>query len=98
MRSLLVLNLNPSLEDDLVDYLLGLDEVEGFTSFPVRGHGRHGEAMSTAEQVSGRRKRVQFELLLDEAAVETVLAGLRDAVGTDLYWWCQPVSASGHLD
>ena len=98
MQTLLVLNIDPAAEDDLVDYLLGLDCVDGFTSFPARGHGRHGSALNVAEQVTGRRKRVQFELLLDQAAVSAVLANLRTAVGRDITWWQGPIDASGRID
>ena len=37
--TLLVLNIPPELEEDLVDYLLSRPSVTGFTSFRVYGHG-----------------------------------------------------------
>ena len=37
MDTLLVLNVNKELEDDLVDYLLELDCISGFTSMPLSG-------------------------------------------------------------
>lgn len=98
MQTLLVLNIDPAAEDDLVDYLLGLDSVDGFTSFPARGHGRHGSALSVAEQVTGRRKRVQFELVLDHTVVPAVLENLRADVGRDITWWQSPIDASGRID
>jgi nitrogen regulatory protein PII len=97
MKVLLVLNINPELEEDMVDYLLGLVDVEGFTSCPVRGHGKHGN-MSLSEQVSGRRKRLQMELLIGQEAAETVLDGIRASVGRDIVWWIQPVINSGRID
>lgn len=97
MNVLLILNTNPELEEDLVDYLLGLDCISGFTSYPVRGHGHHGN-LSVAEQVTGRRKRLQVEMVMPETDVETVLAGLADRVGRDISWWVQPVSAFGSLN
>lgn len=96
MRHLLILNIPPELEDEMVDYLLSLKDAGGFTSYPVRGHGEH-QYLSIAEQVSGRRKRVQFELILPEAATSTVLGGLKEQVGTDIFYWQQPVAASGRL-
>lgn len=99
MQQLLVLNIAPRLEEDLVDLLLSLDAVGGFTSYPVRGHGRTTtHTMSLTEQVTGRRKRVQFELLLDEKAVPGLLEALAESVGRDVYWWTQPILASGHLN
>jgi nitrogen regulatory protein PII len=97
MKVLLVLNINPELEEDMVDYLLGLVDVEGFTSCPVRGHGMHGN-MSLSEQVSGRRKRLQMELLIGQEAAETVLDGIKASVGRDIVWWIQPVINSGRID
>jgi nitrogen regulatory protein PII len=97
MQNLLILNTRPELEEDLVDYLLSLSCVSGFTSYPVRGHGHH-QNLSVAEQVSGRRKRLQVELMIDEDAVPTVLSGLVENVGRDINWWRMPVMDSGMLD
>lgn len=97
MDTLLILNLAPELEEDLVDYLLELDCVSGFTSMQVHGHGRHGQ-MSIAEQVTGRRKRVQVELLLSASMVPLVLADLGTRVGRDITYWQQPVHGFGRID
>ncbi|MBD2858655.1 DUF3240 family protein [Spongiibacter sp. KMU-158] len=94
MSQLLVLNIPPELEDELVDYLLGIEALSGFTSYPVRGHGEQ-RRLSIAEQVTGRRKRVQFELILSAPALTTLLEGL-SSVGTDIYYWYQDVAGSGH--
>jgi len=97
MQNLLILNTLPELEEDLVDYLLSLSCVSGFTSYPVRGHGHH-QNLSVAEQVSGRRKRLQVEIMLEEDAVPTLLSGLVENVGRDINWWRMPVMDSGMLD
>ena len=97
MQNLLILNTRPELEEDLVDYLLSLSCVSGFTSYPVRGHGHH-QNLSVAEQVSGRRKRLQVELMIEEDAVPTVLSGLVENVGRDINWSRMPVMDSGMLD
>ena len=97
MQTMLILNTAPELEEDLVDYLLSLSCVTGFTSYPVRGHGNH-QNLSIAEQVSGRRKRLQVEVLLQGQEVDTVLAGLAQNVGRDISWWQQPITDSGTLD
>ena len=95
MKNLLVLNIPPALEDDMVDYLLALEEVKGFTSFTAQGHGG-GERLTVTEQVSGRRQRVQFEIIVDEALVERVVSGLSANVGKDIAYWHLPVSGIGH--
>jgi len=95
MKTLLVLNIPPALEDDMVDYLLALEEVKGFTSFIAQGHGG-GERLTVTEQVSGRRQRVQFEIIVDEELVELIVSGLSASVGRDIAYWHLPVSGIGH--
>jgi len=96
MDTLLIINAKPEVEDELVDYLMELDCVSGFTSYEVRGHSRHGH-MSLAEQVSGRRKRIQIELLMLAADVPEVLANIAARVGTDIVHWQQPVRGFGRI-
>lgn len=96
-RTMLVLNIAPALAEDLIDYLLGIDGVEGFTSYHVHGHGDHN-SLSVTEQVSGRRKREQFELLLSPELVPSVLAGLADQVGRDIVYWEQAIANLGRIE
>jgi len=97
MNHLLVMNTPPELEDEMVDYLLSLEAVSGFTSYQVRGHGEQ-KRWSLAEQVTGRKKRIQFELILPAANATTVLAGLQESVGGDIFYWQQEIHASGHIE
>ena len=97
MPAKLVLNINPKFEEELVDALLSMDAVSGFTSMPVSGSGSHRH-MSLAEQVTGRRKRVQFELLLDDAHVGDVLAQLRQQLGGNIFYRVEPVARFGKLE
>ena len=94
MTTMLVLNMPPGLKEDFIDYLLSLECVQGFTSFKAMGHGEH-EHLTLAEQVSGQRQRVQFEVLLDEDDVPQVIQGLGSEVGRDITYWQQPVSGIG---
>ncbi len=94
--TLLVLNISPELEEDLVDYLLGLEGVEGFTSYQVYGHGEHGR-LSLREQVTGRRRRMQYEIMLPEDGVAALLQGLAEEVGTDVVYWQHPLTNFGRL-
>jgi hypothetical protein len=97
MQTLLLLNINPGLEEDLVDYLLAKDFIDGFTSYTVYGHGIHSD-MSLTEQVSGRRKRLQVEAILEKENVDELLAGLKQNVGTDIVYWEQSISNKGRID
>lgn len=94
MNVLLIINVPPALEEDLVDYLLSLDCVQGFTSYSVEGHGDH-EDLSIAEQVSGRRKRKQFEMLIAAQDFDTITGGLGAEVGKDIVFWQMPVQQIG---
>ena len=96
-QCLLRVNIPPSLEEDVVDLLLTSDEIPGFQSYPIRGHGQVG-AMTIAEQVEGRRNRVQFEVVLDTDSLETLLQTLKEALPVpDIIYWVLPISASGRL-
>jgi len=91
------LNIPPSLEEDVVDLLLSADNIPGFQSYPTRGHGQVG-AMSIAEQVEGRRNRIQFEIVLEEEFLNSLLDTLRTSLPVrDIIYWVMPVSASGRL-
>ncbi len=98
MVQLLRLNIPPVLEEELVDFLLARDFISGFQSLEVRGHGVGG-AMSIDEQVVGRRKRIQFEVVLEDANVSGLLEQLSDAwPSSDVLYWVFPVAAHGQLD
>ena len=91
------LNIPPNLEEDVVDLLLASEEIPGFQSYPTRGHGQVG-AMTIAEQVEGRRNRVQFEIVLDNELLEALLQKLKESLPVqDIIYWVIPVSASGRL-
>lgn len=94
MTALLTINLPPALEEDLVDYLLSLDCVGGFTSYTVKGHGEH-DNLSIAEQVSGRRNRLQFEMLIAPENCDRIVADLGAQVGKDIVYWLLPVQQMG---
>jgi hypothetical protein len=94
---LLRINIPPGLEEDFVDLLLATPDISGYQSYPTRGHGQVG-AMSVAEQVAGRRERIQFEIVLDEDRVEALLDELARAYPVkDVIWWLLPVVRSGRL-
>jgi len=94
---LLRLNVPPGLEEDMVDLLLASGDIAGYQSYPIRGHGRVG-AMTIAEQVAGRRDRVQFEVVLDADQLEPLLGKLKGAFPVrDVIYWVLPVEQSGRL-
>lgn len=95
MKTMLVLNVPPVLEEDLVDYLLSHPDIDGFTSFAAAGHGAAGSSLSIAEQVTGRRKRIQFEIIMASDRVNRVTENLGTTVGPDIVYWQTPVQGLG---
>jgi hypothetical protein len=94
---LVAVNVPPVLEDAIVDWLLERNS-PAFTSYNVQGHSARHDHLSVSEQVSGRQRRLQFEVQLGTAALETFLADLVEAfAGSDLYYWATSIVATGHL-
>ena len=94
---MLRLNIPPGLEEDVVDLLLASSEIAGYQSYPTRGHGQVG-SMSIAEQVAGRRDRIQFEVVLDESVLQPLIQSLKAAFPVaDVIYWVLPVLGSGRL-
>jgi len=94
---LLRLNVPPNLEEDVVDAFLVAANISGFQSYPTRGHGTVG-AMTIAEQVEGRRNRIQFEVVLGEEYLEGLLDILKEKFPVaDIIYWVLPVVRSGRL-
>ena len=96
-KFLLRMNIPPSLEEEFMDALLANPEVTGYQSWHTSGHGQVG-AMSITEQVAGRRNRVLFEVVLDEATLDSVLSKLKEALPiSDIIYWVIPVAGSGRF-
>jgi hypothetical protein len=95
---LLHLIVPPQTEDALVEWLLERDDVPGFTSSAVAGHGSSEQSMTTAEQVAGRSRRVMFILLLPQETAMDVLSALGADFGrSGIHYWITPAIAHGRL-
>ncbi len=89
---------SPSVEENLVDWLLATDEVSGFTSFPVNGHGNSIHSMSLAEQVSGSRRKILFQTHLPQPqALQLVEKMKKDFSNCDIHYWMAPLLGAGRL-
>ena len=94
---IVTLNIVPALEERVVDWLLSRGD-GGFTSRAAHGHSSHHDLLSAAEQVSGRQRRLEFEVELAAAELDDFIAELSDAfANADLYYTVVPVLRSGHL-
>jgi hypothetical protein len=70
----------PTLEELLIDLLLEKEATSAFTSVAAHGHGTDHDQLSLAEQVSGRRKQVQFQVEVPLAAAPALLSSLQEAI------------------
>jgi len=90
---------SPQIEDALAEWLLERNDVPGFSSVPVAGHGSSEQSMTLAEQVAGHSRRVMFFTHLPVDVAASVLDDLRRAFrGSGLHYWVVPVPSFGHLD
>jgi hypothetical protein len=95
---LLVVIVSPSMENAMVDWLLDREDVPGFTSIPVYGHGASAQSMTPAEQVAGRQRRIMFQLHLAQETAAVIIEALNvEFGGSGMHYWQVAVLASGHL-
>ena len=95
---LVTLTSPPSLESQIVDWLLSQNGGTGFSSATIHGHSTRHDHLSIAEQVSGRQKRMQFQIQMSGRRLDGFIEMLTaDFGGADLHYWVLPVLAGGHL-
>ncbi len=88
----------PIIEEKLLDTLLATAGNEVFTSTPTFGHGTAPGRWSATEQVMGRSRAVQVQILLTAAELERLLARLKtNFPGAGLRYWVSPLSAEGEI-
>lgn len=96
---LLTLIARPDVEEVVIDWLLGREELTGFTGQAAYGHSREHGGFNLVEQVTGRQRRAMFHVQLDEAEVESLLAAMRDELaGLGLRYWLTPMHATGVIE
>jgi hypothetical protein len=95
---LLTLIVPPTLEEPLVDWLLQFESESGFSTSPVNGHSSRHEGLTLAEQVSGRKKHIRFEMHVPEAEWRPLIEQLRrDFAGAGIHYWVSPVVTQGRV-
>lgn len=75
-RVLLSVYLDKQLEADLVDTLIELECVSGFTLSPVFGFSREHGQLNRDEQVAGSRKQVKAEIIHSPTDTGIILSSL----------------------
>ena len=95
---LLILVATPAVEESLVDWLLAREELSGFSSNRIDGHGSRPDELSLAEQVTGRQRKVMFHVHTDCEAVKELIPRLgQDFAGAGLHYWVMPLIDAGPL-
>jgi hypothetical protein len=93
---LVTLNVPPALEGMVVDNLLMMEFGRGFSGFPVFAHHHENKGLSIAEQVTGRQKKIRFQMYVNENDLEKLLQSLQDAFsGSGVEFWVMPVLQNG---
>ncbi len=87
-----------ALEGAIVDWLLDHIPERGFTSSLAFGHSEATANMSLAEQVSGRRRGIRFEVVCCESEAGQHIEALRETFAeSGIHFWLMPIMASGRL-
>ncbi len=95
---LLVLIVPEALKDDMVDTLMGLDDVSGFTLSTAAGYSREHSHFNLREQVEGYRSFFRFEVLHLPQVREHLCEVLAETCGDEpVRYWVAPVLVEGHL-
>lgn len=94
----LTLLCTPVEEERLLDLLLMSAASEVFTSEPLSAHGVSSGPLSASEQVMGRGRTTQVQVLLAEDAKDALLAEIREQFpGVNLRYWVTPILEMGKL-
>jgi len=95
---LITINVPPSLEEAMVDCLLTFETAQGFSSFPVSAHDHRNEGLSIAEQVTGRQRKIRFQMYIGKDDLPALLNKIKaDFVGSGLHYWVVPVLEHGEV-
>ncbi len=95
---LVVLTSPPTIESQLIDWLLSREDEIGFTSCAVHGHSTNYGHLSIAEQVIGRQRRQQIQVRLAYSQMDNFIAALAsEFADSDLHYWVIPLLAGGSL-
>ncbi len=95
---LVTLNVPPALEEAMVDCLLTFESEHGFSSLEVNAHDHRNEGLSLAEQVTGRQKKIRFQMYIEQKALPLLLERLKSEFsGAGIHYWVLPVIKNGFL-
>ena len=86
------------IKDDLVDDLMALDIISGFSLTVIDGYSREHSHYSIDEQVEGYRRFFRFEVLHQQKQEIPILQALEPTCATaKVRFWIQPVNRMGRF-
>ncbi len=95
---LVTLNVPTSIEEAMVDCLLSFESEHGFSSLPINAHDHKNEGLSLAEQVTGRQKKIRFQMYISQHDLTALLAQLNSNFkNAGIHYWVLPVIESGYI-
>ena len=95
---LVTINVSSVLEEAMVDCLLTFETAQGFSSFPVNAHDHRHRGLSIAEQVTGRQRKMRFQMYIDKEHLPDLLTKIKtEFTGTGLHYWVVPVLEHGEI-
>jgi hypothetical protein len=95
---LLIVIVPLELKDNLVDTLIGLEALSGFSLSKIQGYSREHHQYNIKEQVEGYRDFYRFELLHEQQHYQTLLEHLKESSpNSNIRFWCVSVINAGVL-
>lgn len=88
----------PAVEEKLLDLLLMLPNTTVFTSTPTAAHGLAHENLDQTEQVLGRARATEVEVIFAAADKAALLEAIRQQfAGAGLRYWVTTVVEAGEV-
>lgn len=94
----LTLIVPPLLEEEVIDRLLERDGELEFTAGTLYAHASDHESLSLVEQVTGRKRRIRFEVVGEAEVLQAFLDSLQEPFkGSGIRYLLQALEARGLL-
>ncbi|MGB5144465.1 MAG: DUF3240 family protein [Shewanella indica] len=98
MKQLLVLIVQHNLKDDVVDTLMSLDYLSGFSLINICGFSREHSHFNLKEQVEGYREFYKFEVMHPQESQQALLQTLAEVCRHNpCHYWIVPIATDGVL-
>ncbi|MCF6203205.1 MAG: DUF3240 family protein [Methylococcaceae bacterium] len=92
------LNAPTSLEESIVDCLLIFEAEHGFETTSINAHDHRNEGLSLAEQVTGRERKIRFQMTLKKQNLAKLINRLKaDFSGSGINYWVTPIVDKGFI-